>query len=147
MVTMYARCQFPASPCKISTTLIPPWLARSSNNGGFVKKRASLTACFSVTLKSSGIDMVVVLIALDAVMIISRKRGIPRVTLAPAPAARESKVRWKMTYCKNATLGQGTYQGERWSVSSASMVLRQTELLCFPPLLRGRIKPLNTWLR
>mmetsp|Transcript_45944 Transcript_45944/g.89767 ORF Transcript_45944/g.89767 Transcript_45944/m.89767 type:complete len:218 (-) Transcript_45944:2296-2949(-) len=90
-VIWYARSHTPPGACcSPSLTVIPSRLASRSFSVSFVNVCISLRACASSSSPRTGTDMVGVERFLEAVMMISRSRGMPRVTFAPEPA------RWKV---------------------------------------------------
>mmetsp|Transcript_9917 Transcript_9917/g.19558 ORF Transcript_9917/g.19558 Transcript_9917/m.19558 type:complete len:244 (-) Transcript_9917:1453-2184(-) len=70
----------------VSLVVTPRSAAIISSRVSFVKVLVIFVASASVTSLWRGMDMVGVFNTLDAVIIISRSRGIPRVTFAPDPA-------------------------------------------------------------
>ena len=76
----------PAPASSVSRTVIPLWLASRSIRDILENFRVRRRASRSETPDRRGTDMVGVFSSLEAVIIISRSRGMPSVTLAPAPA-------------------------------------------------------------
>ena len=88
--------------------VMPLWLASRSIRDILENFRVRRRASRSETPDRRGTDMVGVFSSLEAVIIISRSRGMPSVTLAPAPA------KWNVLRVLQK-------RGEDWSKMSAEV--------------------------